>query len=131
MPVKVKYFLIALITFTIEVLIATIFSDIKFIRYNLGDVFVVILIYYFVKCFYDFPPLILSVAVFLFACGVEILQYFHIADYLRLSHDSVLRITIGTSFSWHDFLMYFLGCLAGYFADVHIFYHPHALKSKI
>ena len=126
MPVKVKYFLIALITFIIEVLIATIFSDIKLIRYHLGDFFVVILVYYFVKFFYNFSPFILSVAVFLFAGGIEILQYFHIADFLKLSHDGVLRIAIGTSFSWHDFLMYFLGCLTGYFADIYFFYHPHS-----
>jgi hypothetical protein len=129
MSLKAKYFLIALITFIIEVLIATIFSDIKFIRYHLSDFFVVILIYYFVKFFYNFQPLTLSIAVFLFACGIEILQYFHIADFLRLSQDGVLRIAIGTSFSWRDFLMYFLGCLASYFADAYFFYLPHDLKS--
>jgi hypothetical protein len=131
MSLKVKYFLVALITFIIEVLIATIFSDIKFIRYHLSDFFVVILIYYFVKFFYNFQPLTLSIAVFLFACGIEILQYFHIADVLRLSQDGVLRIAIGTSFSWRDFLMYFLGCSAGYFADTYFFYHPNDLKSKL
>jgi hypothetical protein len=62
-------------------------------------------------------PWPLAVGVFLFACLVEGLQYFHPVDRLGLRHGSVLAIVMGNSFSWADILMYFLGCLTSSLLD--------------
>jgi hypothetical protein len=115
MHMSVKYLLATIGIFIVEILIATTFSDIEVIRSYLGDYLVVILLFCVVKTFYDASPLALTLSVFLFACGVEILQYFHLADVLGLHPGSVLSILLGNSFSWVDILMYFLGCLTCYF----------------
>jgi len=118
MRIRANYLLITLGLFIIEVLIATTFSHNRFIRSYLGDYLVVILLYYLVKSFYDVSPLVLSILIFVFACGIEIAQYFRLADSLGLRPGSVLSILLGTSFSWIDILMYFAGSLTAYFASI-------------
>jgi hypothetical protein len=117
MRIRAKYLLITLGLFIAEVLIATTFSHSRFIRSYLGDYLVVILLYCLVKSFYDVSPLVLSISIFVFACGVEIAQYFRLADVLGLRPGSTLSILLGTSFSWIDILMYFAGSLTAYFAN--------------
>jgi DNA integrity scanning protein DisA with diadenylate cyclase activity len=124
MRIRAKYLLIALGLFIVEVLIATIFSHSRFIRAYLGDYLVVIMLYCLVKSFYDVPPLVLATSIFVFACGIEIAQYFRLADVLRLRPGSVLSILLGTSFSWVDILMYFAGSLTAYFASIWRFSNP-------
>lgn len=113
-----KHLLIALTVFIVEILVATVFSHMRFIRSFIGDYLVVILIYHLVKGFRDFPPLTLAVGVFIFSCGIEIAQYFQLADWLGLERGGVLRVIIGSSFSWLDILMYLLGCVTSYGLDV-------------
>ena len=117
MRIRPKYMLVTLGLFIAEVLIATTLSGSRFIRSYLGDYLVVILLYYLVESFYDAPPLVLSISIFVFACGVEIAQYFKLADVLGLQPGSVLSILIGTSFSWMDIVMYFAGGATAYFVD--------------
>jgi hypothetical protein len=114
-----KHLLIVVAIFFAEILVATRFSNIQFVRSYLSDFLVVILVYHFVKVLRDIPPATLAASVFIFACGIEILQYFHLVDVLGLRSGSLLRILIGTSFSWGDILAYFLGCLTAYFIDLH------------
>ncbi|MBN1921446.1 MAG: DUF2809 domain-containing protein [Anaerolineae bacterium] len=121
------YLFLALGIFIIEILIATVFSGIPFIRAYLGDTLVVILLYCLIRAFWSASPLALSGAVFLFACAVEAAQALHLADALGLPSGSVLRILIGTSFSWIDILMYFLGCLIAFLLDS-IYLHRHAVR---
>ncbi|HNT76169.1 MAG TPA: DUF2809 domain-containing protein [Anaerolineae bacterium] len=120
MPSKTKHLLIAIALFIVEILIATVFSHIKFVRAYLGDFLVVMLLYHIVKIFYDVAPLTLAALVFSVACGVEVSQYFHLADIWGLPRGSLLSILIGTDFSWIDILMYFLGSLTAYLADSHL-----------
>ena len=121
---RIKYFLISLTLLIAELLVATTFSGIAFVRSYLSDFLVVILIYYLLKTFRDSSPLVLSVSVFLFACGIETLQFFHIADLLGLQRGSLLSILIGNSFSWIDLLMYLGGSLTSYFTDTRLFLKP-------
>ena len=120
MTLKAKYALIAIATFFAEILVATVFAQIAFVRSHLSDFLVVILIYYFVKIFWKLPPVPLAMVVFLFACGVEATQYFHLVDSLGMRHDSLLGIISGTSFSWLDILAYLLGSLASCIIDITI-----------
>jgi hypothetical protein len=117
MHLKNPHLLIAIVIFVVEVLIATIFANIKFVRHLLGDFLVVMLIYHFIKSFYKISPLILVISVFLFACGVEMLQYLQFSDLLGLRRGGIPSILIGTSFSWLDILMYFLGCITSFCVD--------------
>jgi len=106
-----KNFLIAVLIFLIEILIATKLKDIFFIRAFLGDVFVVMLMYYFIKAFFDFNSKKLIVGIFIFSCLIEFAQYFHFAEFMGLKENRVMMIVLGNSFSWLDILCYFAGCV--------------------
>ncbi len=103
-----KYFYGTVLLLTIEVLIAQFMHD-QFIRPFVGDVLVVILIYSFVRAFWRVPANATIGAVFLFACGVEGLQYLDIVDRLGLRQSRVLAVIIGSVFDWQDILAYALG----------------------
>lgn len=120
MRLRTKHLLIALLVFVIEILVATVFADVRFIRSFLSDFLVVILLYHLIKAFRDDEPLALAVAVFAFSCLVEATQYYHLSDALGLRRDSLLSVLMGTSFSWIDIIMYFLGCCTSYIFDSRI-----------
>ena len=125
---RLGYLLIAVLLFVCEVLIATKLSGFKFLRENFGDFLVVILLYFAVKTIRDFPPLPLAISIFIFACIVEITQYFHLADALGLRRGSLLSIVLGNNFSFYDILMYLLGSIAAYFIDVSVFRRRSAVN---
>jgi hypothetical protein len=102
------YFIIAIALFVAEICIAKFFHD-GFIRNNLGDFLVVILIYCTIRSFLKLSVLSTSVFVLLFSYGIEILQYFKIVEKLGLQNYKIARIVIGTSFGWSDMLAYTLG----------------------
>lgn len=105
-----KSFLIAIFIFVVEVLIATELKNIFFVRAYLGDVFVVMLMYYFIKAFFDFNPTKLIVGIFIFSCLIEFAQYFHFGKLLGFKDTRIVMIMLGNSFSWIDILCYFAGC---------------------
>lgn len=107
--------LIALGILLVEILIATRFAHLVFIRSNLGDFLVVIFIFYLVKAFWSVPARPLAIAVFVFACGVEIVQLLRPAELLGLRPGSFFFILLGNRFSWLDILMYLGGCAAAYY----------------
>ena len=111
MKFNLKYFLIAIAIFFMEVLIATKLKDWFFVRAYLGDVFVVMLMYYFIKAFFDFEPVKLIIGIFIFSCLIEFLQYFHFAEVLGFKDNRLMMIVLGNSFSWLDILCYFAGCV--------------------
>jgi hypothetical protein len=113
---SLKYFLLTIAIFLVEVVIATKSKDIFFVRAYLGDVIVVILIYTFIKCFFAInnnQKLIFGILIF--SCLVEFAQYFNIAEKLGFRRGSLMYIVIGNSFSWIDILCYAAGCLLLYF----------------
>ena len=101
-----NYFFLFLLLLIVEILIALFVHD-SFIRPYIGDLLVVVLIYCFVKAFFTTPV----IAVLLFACVIEVLQYFNYADKLGLQHSKVARIIIGSSFDWKDIVAYVAGTL--------------------
>lgn len=106
-----KYFLLFIGIFIVEVIIALYVKD-KFIRPYLGDVLVVGLIYAFIRTFIKGDAVKIAFGVFLFACFVEMLQYFRIVEVLGLEGNKLARIVIGTTFTWEDILCYFIGFIA-------------------
>lgn len=101
---------ITILLFLVEVFIALFIND-NIIRPYIGDVLVVILLYYLVKSFFDLAYVKTAIAVLLFAYCIETLQYFNIVGLLGLSHSKIANIIIGTHFSWIDILAYTLGII--------------------
>lgn len=121
MKFNLKYFLIAVIIFLTEILIATKLKDIFFVRAYLGDVFVVMLMYYFIKAFINFESVKLIIGIFIFSCLIEFLQYFHFGELLGFKDNRIMMIVLGNSFSWIDVLCYFSGCLILYLVEARIY----------
>lgn len=112
---SLKYFLLTLVIFFVEVLIATWLKDIFFVRAYLGDVIVVILLYTFIKSFLSITNNEkLITGIFIFSCCVEFAQYFNVAEKLGFQPGSIMYIIIGNSFSWIDIVCYAAGCLLLY-----------------
>ncbi len=109
MRLKYNFFATTLLLFLIEILIATNFKNIVWIRAYLGDVLVVILIYTFIQSFFDFDKTKTIIGVFFFACIIEFLQYFHFAELLGLKENKIAMIVLGNSFSWLDIACYAIG----------------------
>jgi len=106
---RIKYsvgFLVLLIT---EVLIALYIHD-DFIRPYIGDVLVVMVLYCFVRIFIPYGVKLLPLYIFIFAAGVEVLQYFRLVEVLGLENNRFLRILIGSVFDVKDIICYGVGC---------------------
>ncbi|HUH32721.1 MAG TPA: DUF2809 domain-containing protein [Daejeonella sp.] len=111
-----RYFILTVILFITEVLIALFVKD-GFIRPYFGDFLVVILLYCMIRSFLNISALLVVVAVLLFCYLIETLQYFQIVERLGLSGFSLARTLIGTDFAWMDMLAYTLGALAILWAE--------------
>ncbi len=108
-----KYGLITILLFLVEVLIAMYVHD-EIIRPYIGDVIVIGLIYCFLRTFLEARTLWMVLGVFLFACLIELGQYFDFVELLGLSDNRLARIVLGTTFSWEDILAYALGSILVY-----------------
>ena len=111
-----KYLLITFALFTIEVIIALFIKD-SFIRPFLGDVLVVMLIFSFVRTFYNGDSKKLAFGVLLFSFLIETLQYFDFIGMLKLNDNTIARTVLGTTFSKLDLLAYVFGVFVIYVLD--------------
>lgn len=107
---KKKYFYFTVLLFLIEICIAVFIND-SFIRPFLGDVLVVILIYCFVKAFWNIQSSISALSVLAFSYIIEILQYFNFVDKLGLQNNKILAVALGSTFDWKDIIAYTIGII--------------------
>ena len=107
---RLFYTICFILLFIIEVLIAKYVHD-AFIRPYLGDVLVVILVYCATRIIIKKPLKWLPFAVFAFACSIETMQYFQLADRLGLEHNTIARIVLGSVFDWADIACYAVGSI--------------------
>jgi hypothetical protein len=114
-----KYFLLTILIFVIEVLIALYIHD-DIIRPYIGDVLVVILIYCFIKSFLILPVFTVALFTLLFSFCVEFLQYLNIVEKLGLQESKIARTVIGTSFAWIDLVCYSVGIIIVLIAEKEI-----------
>nr|WP_042293928.1 DUF2809 domain-containing protein [Nonlabens ulvanivorans] len=105
---KIKYAILTVILFIIEVVIAIYIND-SFIRPFLGDVLVVGLIYCAVMAITSYRVVMVAISTLIFSYMVELAQYAQVVDLLGLSDNKWARIIIGTSFSWWDMVCYTIG----------------------
>ncbi|GAA4309377.1 DUF2809 domain-containing protein [Mucilaginibacter gynuensis] len=107
---NINYFILALLLFAAEVLIA-IYAHDTIIRPYGGDLLVVILIYCIVKAFVNAPVWPTTLGTLAFAYAVEVSQYFKLAVHLGLGHSKTAMLLIGSAFAWGDMLAYTLGII--------------------
>ncbi len=103
-------FIIFLILFTIEVIIAFCITQ-HFIRHWFGDFLIVIILYYFLKSFLKATPLHMGIAVLIFAYLVEFIQLTKLLAILHLENNKLANLIFGNTFSITDLLAYTLGVI--------------------
>lgn len=108
--INFKFFLLFVIIFFVEILIAVYVHD-AIIRPFGGDVLVVVLIYAFVRSFLNTNYTYIAIGVLLFSFAVEISQAFHLVKRMGLEKNTIMRIVMGTTFSYYDLFAYFIGFL--------------------
>ena len=107
--------LLTALLFAVEVGIARHVHD-AFVRPYLGDVLVVVLMYFAMKTVLAAPARCLAGVALAIAFVIETLQAFSLVDVLGI-HNRVLRIALGSTFSWADLACYTVGALAVIWAE--------------
>ena len=104
------YLFLTLMFFSVEVIIALFIKD-MLIRPFVGDVLVVVLIYCFLRGFLNVNYWRAAIGTLLFACLIEILQYFDYVKLLGLENNRLFSVVMGRTFEMMDFAAYFTGFL--------------------
>lgn len=98
-----------------------------FVRAYLGDVFITLLICFFVQAIFKKRIKLLWVYVFIFSVVVEVCQYFDLVKLLGLENFKLVSVWFGRSFSFYDIICYGAGCIVFVAVD---FALCRAIKSK-
>lgn len=106
---RIYYAAATLILLTVEVIIALFVHD-DFVRPYIGDVLAVIVVYTFLRIIVPEKCALLPLLVFIFAVGVEVLQYFDLVTLLGLESNRFLKILLGSVFDLKDIMCYAIGC---------------------
>ena len=114
---RLRYGIIALLVFLVELIIAVKVPHTSFVRSSLGDVLVVVFLYALCLSMRDFDRPRLAAAVFLFACFIELSQYFRLAQTLGLRPNGVLWIVFGSTATWGDIGCYLVGAAVALIGD--------------
>ncbi len=105
------YFILTVILFLVELFIALFVND-RFIRPYVGDFLVVILIYCFIRSFFNVSIIKTAIGVLIFAFAIEGLQFIKFVKILGLQNSKLVNVVLGNSFAWMDMITYVLGiCL--------------------
>lgn len=107
---RIRYGIAFIILLFIEVLIALFVHD-EFIRPYVGDALVVIVLYCAVRIIIPKKCKLLPLYIFIFAAGVECLQYFQLVQLLGLENNKFMSVLIGSVFDVKDIICYAVGCL--------------------
>jgi len=113
---RILFFCLFVATFLLLAYIA-LFVDDRFVRPYLGDVLVVICIYFLAKVFFPSKHRLMALYIFVFAVFVEITQLLGLVKFLGLENNQVARIVLGGVFDWIDIGCYAAGCIAIYIAE--------------
>ncbi|MEP9360768.1 DUF2809 domain-containing protein [Sphingomonas sp. KR3-1] len=95
--------------FAVEVIIALFVRD-RFVRPYLGDVLAVVLVYCGLRAVLPLQPVGAAILAFAIGAVLEVGQATHVLDMLGV-HNAVVRVVLGGSFEWLDFVAYAAGAL--------------------
>lgn len=109
MKKRILFFIVFLLLLTVEILIALFVHD-RFVRPYIGDVLVVVVLYFLVRILLPERCRWLPLLIFIFAVGVEFLQYLNLVELLGLSGNRFMRILLGSVFDFKDIVCYGVGC---------------------
>lgn len=112
------YFLLFVILLAVEFFIGIFVHD-RFIRPYVGDVIVVVVLYFLIRSIFPEKPAFLCLWIFLFAVLVEVTQIFPLVDLLGIKN-RFIRVVMGTSFSWKDMIAYIAGSAVNLIMDLRI-----------
>ena len=107
---NIKYVILFFVTLVVEIFIALFARD-SFIRPYVGDMLVVVVIYFFIRSFTKKKIRYLPIGIFIFAVFVECLQYINIVEILGLNDNKFMSILIGRTFDFKDIMCYLIGCV--------------------
>ena len=107
---------IAVLLFLVEVCIAAFVHD-GLVRPHVGDLLVVMLLYFFVRGVTRTKPITAAAGVLAFAFLVELTQYFHLIDHLGLTHNTAAKLVLGNTFQWIDLAAYTCGAVLALLLD--------------
>ncbi|WP_167959186.1 ribosomal maturation YjgA family protein [Anaerosporobacter faecicola] len=110
MKKRTKYIIAFFLLLFVEVIIAVYVHD-SFIRPYGGDVLVVMVLYCLIRIWIPDCCRLLPLYIFLFAAGVELLQYCRLVQVLGVENNPFLRIVIGSVFDIKDIICYGVGCI--------------------
>ncbi len=116
---RIRYVVCFILSLLIEILIALFVHD-KFIRPYVGDALVVIVLYCAVRVIIPKKCKLLPLYIFIFAAGVECLQYFHLVQLLGLEKNKFMSVLIGSVFDVKDIICYAVGCLIIFIYEIMI-----------
>ncbi len=120
---RLVYFSLSVICFIACILIVKLFSDNQFIRGSLGDIVVILLIYFFIKIFKDLNALKLTVFTLAAAYIIEFLQYLKITSFIGLEHNTIVQLILGSVFDPKDLIAYTIGAILVYIIDTKLVRH--------
>ena len=129
MPLRLRYLLVALAIFLIEVAIAKGFIRGPYVRGSIGDILVIMLIYAFIRGTVGLKPLVAASVAFGLGVCAELLQYFHLAERLGLEPGGVAHTVIGNTATLADLVMYAIGSLLALALDGYLLRGKSALIS--
>ncbi len=110
---RLKFLTVFVVLLLIEIFIALFVHD-RFIRPYIGDVLVVFVVYSAIRVVIPKRLKFLSLYVFLFATGVELIQLIDIG----IDNNEFLRILLGSTFDFVDILCYGVGCVILFIFDL-------------
>ncbi len=117
---RLIYVAITVICFISCVLIVKLFAKNQFIRGFVGDIVIILLIYFFIKSFYNFHSVKLTIFILLLAFTTEFLQYLNLISTLGLGGNIFAELIIGAVFDPLDLIAYIIGAITAYTIDVNI-----------
>ncbi|MGF1727762.1 DUF2809 domain-containing protein [Photobacterium nomapromontoriensis] len=103
-----SHLLISMLLLLVLVFIALFVQD-SFIRPTLGDVLVVVWLYFVIASMVNLPSNIIACATVFLAFSVEVSQYLRLGPLLGLESGSPLSIILGATFDWMDLVAYSVG----------------------
>ncbi|MFC3335910.1 ribosomal maturation YjgA family protein [Flavobacterium palustre] len=118
------YFAFTVLLFLAETLIDLFLHD-QLIRPYFGDVLVVILMYCFIKSFFNVSVGTAAIIVICFSFGVECSQHLNLIYKLGLENSGIAKAVLGNSFSWLDLLAYVTGIFCVVIFEKKYLKNPH------